>query len=200
MVRTRDPFSTALDSLRGRLAAGAFGAGDPIVIQDEARRLRLSTTPVREALAWLAGAGLVEHMPSGGYIASRLDASIAHALYRLRNIYLQSSLTTGDHRTAGYTPPNLPLAFQWLVARSGDTVLTDAFLRVEMRLSQLVGAEASVLKNGSALESEIMAAVSAGQIAGLGDLISTYHQERMEAAAALAFEAALSRLGRASSG
>ena len=63
MIRKHDPFTLALDSLRARAEEGAFTPGAPVVIIDEARRLNLSTTPVREALGWLCGFGLIERAP-----------------------------------------------------------------------------------------------------------------------------------------
>lgn len=45
MARNRDPFTQALSSLRERIHSGALPAGAPVIVQDEAGRLRLSTTP-----------------------------------------------------------------------------------------------------------------------------------------------------------
>ena len=50
-MRNRDPFETALAALRQRAVDGVFEADRPILILDAARTLKLSTTPVREALA-----------------------------------------------------------------------------------------------------------------------------------------------------
>ena len=120
MVRNRDPFSTALEDLRGRLTSGVYGGGAPVVILDEAKRLKLSTTPVREALAWLSGAGLVEHVSTGGYRASRIEAGIVRDRYRFRRDCLHLSL---GNFTGPSTPTN-PLTspeglFDWIVGRGG---------------------------------------------------------------------------------
>lgn len=67
MARHRAPFTTALRTLTERVILGAFSPGKPIIILDEAHSLSLSTTPVREALAWLGGEGLIDRAPAGGY-------------------------------------------------------------------------------------------------------------------------------------
>ena len=55
-----EPFHVALATLRERLRTGAYRPGVRITAVDLADELRLSNTPVREALARLAGEGLVE--------------------------------------------------------------------------------------------------------------------------------------------
>ena len=84
MARNRDPFAAALRTLRERVVTGVFSPGLSIIILDEAKALGLSTTPVREALAWLGGEGLIERAPAGGYSGLRLDAAGLAGRYRLR--------------------------------------------------------------------------------------------------------------------
>ena len=59
-MRTRDPFGEALSELRMRLRQGELRPGAPLVVMDLAQSLGLSATPVREALAFLAGEGLID--------------------------------------------------------------------------------------------------------------------------------------------
>lgn len=76
MTRNHDPFDLTLASLRQQVVSGRCRPGEPIVIQAEAQRLGVSTTPVREALSWLCGEGLVERARSGGYFAPALTTAI----------------------------------------------------------------------------------------------------------------------------
>lgn len=55
---------------------GVYAPGAPVVIIEEARRPGLSPMPIREALAWLCGEGLMERAPRAGYLAPRLDAAL----------------------------------------------------------------------------------------------------------------------------
>lgn len=74
-MRDRDPYHSALNALAGFAAAGRFGWGEPLVATALAEELRLSPTPVREALARLAGEGVIEHRPGRGYFAPSPTAS-----------------------------------------------------------------------------------------------------------------------------
>src|SRR5690606_3767999 len=84
MARRRDPFMMALESLRARAEQGVYAPGCPVVITDEARRLNLSTTPVREALVWLSGFGLIERSPTGGFLTPRLERAIVRDRFAFR--------------------------------------------------------------------------------------------------------------------
>ena len=74
-MKDRDPYHSALNALAGFAAAGRFGWGEPLVATALAEELRLSPTPVREALARLAGEGVIEHRPGRGYFAPSPTAS-----------------------------------------------------------------------------------------------------------------------------
>ena len=71
---------------------GVYAPGGSVVIIEEARRLGLSTTPVREALAWLCGEGLMERAPRAGYLAPRLDAALLRDRFWVRLRCLATSL------------------------------------------------------------------------------------------------------------
>jgi len=189
MTRNREPFTTALASLRRRLMEGAYGPGAPIVILDEARRLRLSTTPVREALAWLGGAGLVEHSTTGGYRAPGLDAGEVRNAYAFRNACLLMSLERAGRTAVGDIPAADPQAvFAWIVGRCGDATLSRAFETVDLYLARLVRAERQILDHPAAALADIRAALMQGRRRDAAAGISAYHRERIAAAAALVFE------------
>ncbi|MEJ8406068.1 hypothetical protein WKI27_11990 [Brevundimonas vesicularis] len=190
MTRNREPFAKALDNLQRRLMEGAYGPGAPIVILDEARRLRLSTTPVREALAWLSGAGLVEHSATGGYRAAGLDAGAVRDAYAFRNTCLLLSLERAGRTAVSAVPAADPQAmFAWIVGRSGDAALSRAFETVNFRLVRLVRAERQILDHPAAAIADIRAALVEGRRRDAAAGISAYHRERIAAAAALVFEA-----------
>jgi len=190
MVRDRDPFSTALEDLRGRLTSGVYAGGAPVVILDEARRLRLSTTPIREALAWLSGAGLVEHVPAGGYRASRIEAGVVRDRYRFRNDCLQLSL----QRFVGQWTPQAALScpeelFDWIVGRGGDLALAEAYHRVAFHLMRLRMAERQVVGDPAPAFSAMTQSLAEDRIDVLDNLIRDYHHDRIAASIAIAFEA-----------
>lgn len=201
MARRRDPFMMALESLRARAEQGVYAPGCPVVITEEARRLNLSTTPVREALVWLSGFGLIERSPTGGFLAPRLDRAIVRDRFTFRlQCVAQSVAGEGAiHRReqgAGGGALGLDLAGHMLLAvkRTGNAALVDAYQRVCSHLVQLTSAERRLFQDfeeearglldlfeGSASDSELLSALSG------------FHQRRIEAAPLLILEAEAER-------
>ena len=91
-MRTRDSFGEAMAATWKVCLSEPVRAGDPLVVQDIARASRLSATPVREALAWLAGHGLVERRVGRGYFVPDPSAAEVAQLYELHCRYLLWSL------------------------------------------------------------------------------------------------------------
>ncbi len=104
MSRDRDPFERTLGHLRRRLRAGAFGHGQPLPILRLAQDLAVSTTPIREALARLAGEGLIDRAASG-YATLRHDVGSLSDLYRLDEVYALAALSAVRDRDARPSPP-----------------------------------------------------------------------------------------------
>lgn len=94
MVQNRDQFAFVVAGLRERLRAGALVQGEPLTVNDLASDFGVSATPVREALARLAGEGLVEDRRGRGYFAWRLDVSDLTDLYHAQETLTLSALTT----------------------------------------------------------------------------------------------------------
>jgi DNA-binding GntR family transcriptional regulator len=95
--RDRDPYERTLDILRRRLRAGAFGHGQPLQILKLAADMAVSSTPIREALARLAGAGLIERGATG-YRTTRHDATSLRELYQLDETYALAALSSNRPR------------------------------------------------------------------------------------------------------
>lgn len=191
MSRTRDPFSKALSSIRGGLEAGVYRAGGPITIADEARRLGLSTTPIREALCWLCGEGLIERSPSGGFLAPSLDPAVIQSRFRLRRLLL-SSRREDEPPSAPAGLLNQPDAarrlrslWRWQVRSLGEAALAQAFERVNEQLARVRAAEGRLFPDLEEEAARILGAPAAQQL----ELTITYHQRRIEASPLLAMEA-----------
>lgn len=197
MTRSRDPFAIALDHIRRRALAGAYRPGQPVVIVDEARRLALSTTPVREALAWLCGEGVIERSPSGGFLAPRLDPGAIRDRYAFRLLCLEASLDRLEALMAGGAqaelaaapPADLAAQMDWWVRSTGNQVLADAFERVGRLLVQFASAERRLFADRDEEASKILALWPSDGIR-LRQALLEYHRRRMEAAPLLALEVA----------
>lgn len=67
-----------------RIATGELGGGDRLVAQEIANATRVSLTPVREALAELAGIGLVDLLPNRGAVIHRFSKREISGICRVR--------------------------------------------------------------------------------------------------------------------
>lgn len=197
VTRKHDPFTTALTSLRLRAEGGVFAPGRPVVIAEEARRLKLSPTPVREALAWLCGYGLIERAPTGGYLAPRLEPATVRDRLGLRLHCLTISINGAAqaHRPArplnGAAIPDRPLAAQMsrAVRGTGNAALVDAYERVSSQLIQLAEAERRLFRDFDEEAERIARLFAAEPGAGLREALIAYHERRIEAAPLLILEA-----------
>lgn len=197
MTRRRDPFTNALDSLRSRAEQGVYVPGSQVVIMDEARRLSLSATPVREALVWLCGYGLIERSPMGGFLVPRLDPATVRDRLEFRLQCVINNLTasrTGmarDQAMAGsgvQAGRDLPGLMLRAVKGTGNAALIDAYQRVCSQLIQLSPAEARLFPDLDSEEADVVRLFETADD-GLAETLTRYHHRRMEAAPLLILEA-----------
>lgn len=193
--RARDPFSLALENIRDRALRGVYSPGGSIVIIEEARRLNLSTTPVREALAWLCGEGLLERAPRAGYLAPRLDAAMLRDRFWLRLRALTTSLELTIDLAAQASPaPDLSAEdavrelFDRLVRATGNRSLVDAFRRVDAQLRMLGDAEFRLFPDADAEAAHLAHLGREGARQDLTKAVTRYHRRRMDASALLVLE------------
>src|SRR3712207_6471716 len=73
-------------SLREALRAGLYRPGDRLREEEVAQRLKVSRTPVREALGRLMTKGFVEPAGGRGLVVRRLDPAEVLELYAMREI------------------------------------------------------------------------------------------------------------------
>lgn len=205
MTRRRDPFMMALESLRARSEEGVYVPGAPVVILEEARRLNLSTTPVREALVWLCGYGMIERSPMGGFLAPRLDPAVVRDRYAFRLQCVLISLT-GAGRTqgreqglngAGHSGLGPAEHMLRAVRSTGNGSLIDAYLRVCRQLVQLASAERRLFRDFDAEAAALAALFEAPDGARLPESLpeglTAFHRRRVEAAPLLVLEAEAER-------
>lgn len=105
MTQNRDQFAFVLAALRERLRTGAGVQGEALTVSDLAVAWGVSATPVREALARLAGEGLVEDRRGRGYFAWRMDVSDLMDLYRAQETLTLAALASLARCVAEPAPP-----------------------------------------------------------------------------------------------
>jgi DNA-binding GntR family transcriptional regulator len=144
-------FQSALGELRRRLAEGAVPAGSRLAAGALASELGLSPTPVREALARLAGEGLLEERRGDGFFLRRLSSGDVADLYDLAFAHLRIALASSrlGVPASGCAPVMVddvgegqPIAAadrllaQW-VEEAGSAVLVRSFHRVQLQLARV---------------------------------------------------------------
>ena len=192
MSRDRNPFERTLDLLRRRLRAGAFGHGQPLPILTLAEDLAVSATPIREALARLAGEGLIDRA-ANGYVTLRHDVGGVSDLYHLDEVYALAALTAVRHPLAkpfaaidhGFDEDGYLDRTEVMLARLGgaqNRALWAARRGLWDRLAPLRRAEARVLDG---LDGELTALEEAEPINIRATDLRAYYRRRMRAAAAI---------------
>jgi DNA-binding GntR family transcriptional regulator len=76
--------AAAAAAIRSAILEGELAPGERLKEKDLARRLGISSTPVREALQALDGEGLIELVPNRGAVVRRYTIDDLEELYRLR--------------------------------------------------------------------------------------------------------------------
>ena len=85
-LRRRRLMDDATETLRTAILNGRLGAGARLRQTDLAEQLRISRTPIREALGRLQQEGLIALLPRGGVQVIQLDLDAALELYDLREV------------------------------------------------------------------------------------------------------------------
>jgi DNA-binding GntR family transcriptional regulator len=74
----------ALERLRESIIMGELTPGTPLRLEDLARQLGMSISPIREAVRQLEALGLAEHVPHHGAKVMRLDVEELRELFAIR--------------------------------------------------------------------------------------------------------------------
>lgn len=199
MGRDRDPFDRTIDALRHRLVQAGPLQGRALAINALAIELGVSQTPVREALARLAGEGLVVRTASG-YAGRVYDATRLAQLYALSRDLLISSLTrrrvslTLDEGAGAESAAELMAR----IAAGGGAVLAEAFVRAQCELAPFQAAELRVFGDPRGDLAMIVASLStdpAGGAARGAVRVVRRHYDRRAARSREILTAALLREG-----
>ncbi|MBV8649836.1 MAG: GntR family transcriptional regulator [Alphaproteobacteria bacterium] len=76
----------AYEALKAMILSGEIRPGERLAERELARRIRVSRTPLREALGWLTRDGLAVSRPGQGYYALEFDPRIIAEMYEFREM------------------------------------------------------------------------------------------------------------------
>jgi DNA-binding FadR family transcriptional regulator len=196
-VRT-EPFRVALGALRDRLRTGQLRPGERLAATVLAEALQLSATPVREALARLAGEGLIEERRGQGYFVRALSADDVADLYRLSLAHLVLALKP-ERTLSASTLEEAPTPFataatdavaaveqlmQGWVRAAGGRALTASYARISLQLGPVRRREPLLFKDLADEADRLLTLRSAAQ-AWL-PAVRRFHGRRVAAAPRLA--------------
>lgn len=175
--------------LREALTSGELAPGAPLDIGRLGDRLRVSATPVREALARLEAEQLVRFVRQRGYFAVRPTATELRDLYALSERLLLFALEgfaprLRRTRRAGaddYGQLVTSLQDDLLLSQSNDE-LRSLFARVDGRLLLARRCEAGALPTLAGDANAIFEALGAKDLPAVATRLRAFHRTRIEGA------------------
>ncbi len=196
-MRNRDPFGAVLAELRRQIRNGTFSDGAPLPVADLALGLGVSQTPVREALAYLAGEGLIDGRQGHvrGYQVWRAEPGALADLLRLHQAVVTLALSEGRPSPAGPDQEGLGGAdavqladfaeavFGRWIALAGDEPLRRTFRLITDRLRPMRLREGIVLED---IAGELRGLAAGGVGAEVMAAVRAYHRRRLAVVARLA--------------
>jgi len=189
-MRSRDPYNDALTALAAFAGSGRFGWGEPLVATALAAELELSQTPVREALARLAGEGLIEHRPGRGYYAPSPSADDIVDLYEIHRRLVHLAIDLLD--VAGTTVALQSVGerseerfYAALVRSPGRAVLAQTHWRLTLRLRPIRIVSAELAPPDLAWIVGVERHVADGALVALRREVDLHHRERSALATAV---------------
>jgi hypothetical protein len=159
--RDRDPFERTIDALRQRLVAAGPLQGAPLLINLLAADLGVSQTPVREALAWLAGESLIGRTRSG-YVGATYEAEDLAHTYELALILVLAALRRRSADLDLVETGDADAVLVQVVDQAGNRAYSRAFRRVQTELAPLASDEAAVCGDASLSAARLVAALGEG--------------------------------------
>lgn len=190
-----EPYQRALAALHERIRAGALAPGARVTAKDIAEELGLSPTPVREALARLAGEGVLEERRGDGFFVRTLSGADVEGLYRLSLAILRDSIPS-----ASRTRPDLVAAlsgqaatdpvraverlFLAWVGETQSAVMIEKYRLLTCQLGAVRRTEARVFSDLFA-EAEALIRLAVGEVGERLAAVERFHVRRLNAVAAL---------------
>lgn len=184
-MKERDAYQLAVSALVERIGTADAGWGAPLVVTDLAGDLGLSPTPVREALARLAGEGVIEHRPGRGYFTPSPAVEDIVELYGLHRRLILWALEIPASGAAGTRPlpedsDGLERSFARVVDAAGDGHLSRTFRRTLLQLRPVRAMEERLFGPEGDWPALLNDALRRGDFAEVRRVCEDYHRSRSE--------------------
>lgn len=182
------------DALRRLIMERRFRPGARLEPGELAAMLNASTTPVREALNHLAGAGLVESRSGGGFHLPLVDEAGLQDLYMLSGETLHLALhaprlarlaETDASTASGQSADQVASLFQHIASASSNREHGLLMKRVNDRLHAARLGEEEILAGWAEEWTLLLEHVRRSDLAQLRRALARYHQRRVKVAGLL---------------
>lgn len=164
MGRDRDPFERTIEALRQRLVLDGPLQGAPLPINLLAADLGVSQTPVREALAWLAGESLIGRTRNGYVGATHDPQDLAHN-YELAQLLVLAAYRRRPASRVADERPDADHVLAQVIDHGGNRAFARAFARVVTELAPLAADEAAICGDGDEEGARLLVALGQGGLA-----------------------------------
>jgi DNA-binding GntR family transcriptional regulator len=124
----------AYDALKAMILAGEIRPGERLAERELARRIRVSRTPLREALGWLTRDGLAVSRPGHGYYTLEFDPEIIAELYEFRETLEVHAAKAAAERISDAGISEISAVMEQLAVYERAEALTLEQLRDEVHL------------------------------------------------------------------
>ena len=128
----------AYRELKAMILDGRLKPGQKLAERDLGAALKVSRTPVREALNLLAQEGLVEARPQRGHVVSAADAKTAEDLYDLREVLELEAIRLAMRRMQASDLAAFEKLAKKLARYDGKPTQSEAELREAQTLHELI--------------------------------------------------------------
>lgn len=191
----------AYDAIKAQLLEGAYRPGERLEAAVLAERYFWSITPVRAALARLAGERFIEARSNEGFMAPLVTESSLRALYDLSRGLLGHALKLASTQTSPVTP-RAPEIASWngsggasvlreteqlfvAIGAAGNVEYARAVVLVTERLRTARRLEPQLIPDLDGELATMQALLAQGAHAALDRAIGAYHKRRVRLAATL---------------
>jgi DNA-binding GntR family transcriptional regulator len=125
-------------AVKRMILSGALRPGEKLQERDLSRRLKVSRTPLREALSRLVQEGLVENRPRRGHYVRAIDAKSVEDLYDLREVLEKHAIRLAARRLTDDDIATLERLRRTLRKYGRDPIEGEAEQRDGLRLHEII--------------------------------------------------------------
>jgi len=171
--RRRSVLDEAYDSLKKSIVDGIYRPGQRLRALRVAQQLKISRTPVKEALARLEQEGLVRREPGSGYVVRGLSVGEILDLYRVRELLEIEVVREAVPKLTAESLAKMRAALDYADELLAQKRYAD-FLRANRAFHNLITAQ-----TGNSVLQEVLGNLS-GRFWSIGTIVVSRHPQRAE--------------------